>query len=433
MKIFYLINDSLQVIALTIVGLEVKCEWGLTPFWVSFLQLAYNCGMFLGLALSFLYTNRFGRKPLCLISTIACTVVGLLSGKSMELWHLVVCRLLLGFFCSMGVGPTVSLGGEVIPMRFRAIGFSGPSLAWGVGGAIACLLGYFVEEQHGWRGLLIAIALVFSPAIPFFAVIRESPRYNVSRGNYAEAEKTIESLYRMNGKHAGHISLIRDSNSLGKVGVKSKTASLYTTLRSSTGMFLNLLVLSLSSLFAYYGHFGYSYAAPRFFNEGYCTGSTVPVEETCTFEKTVLVELGIVNLADPLGVLLILVMLDFVGRRKTFFMVVVVASISVAALFLCLGPTYLVFWSVLGRMLMGPIAFIPGILTAEYFPTEIRSFAVSCQMAFGNVGSILGIYSAQAVYNLSPALFLGLTLGQTLLIGVCLLVLKKETKNTELE
>ena len=173
----------------------------------------------------------------------------------------------------------------------------------------------------------------------------------------------------------------------------------------------------------------------RFLNEGYCStsGVTVTAEEACTFTKPVLVVLGIVNLADPTGVLLVLIMLELTGRRETFFSVVFLAAVFVAALFFCLGNAYLVAFSTLGRMTMGPIAFIPGILSAEYFPTIIRSFSISFILAFGNIGSVVGTFSTQSVYNLSPTLFLGVTESLVVLTGMCLVLLKKETKEIQLE
>ena len=420
--------EGAEIIVLSIVGLMVKCEWELSAGWVSALQMVVLVGMMLGSLFGSPAGDRFGRKPVCLVCSVGLSVTGLLSGFVTTFWQLFLLRGLVGFFAGVAGGPALALSGEVPPARYRAAGLSCIALAWGVGASITSGLAYFVVEPYGWRGLLIAAALAFAPSIPCFILIGESPRYDVTRGRFESAQRTLRTLYRLNRQPKSDIKLKRDH----VTSAPEEGTSIFKTL-CETGSVWNLALICAMGGCAVFGYYAIAYSIPRFLNEGYCSGVVVSTTESCTFDKSVLFDLGVVSLSEPLGVLIAVITVDIIGRRRTFFAAQAMFLVAVTALYFCVGYAYLMVWITAARMTIAAICWSPYIITAEYFPTRVRSCAIALFFCCSRVAGMVGIWVAQVTYSASPRLLLGVVQVAVVLCAACLGMLKRETMGAEIQ
>ena len=425
--IFFCLEGG-EILVLSIVGLMVKCEWELSTFWVSALQMNVIIGMALATLLSSRLGDKFGRKPICIVSSVGITVAGISCGFANTYWELFLLRMLVGIFMGLGYAPAVALSGEITPQKYRALALSGPTLAWSIGGSITSVISYFVIDPYGWRGFLIATAITFSPCILCFCLIGESPRFDVQRGNYKKAEKTVKQLYRLNCKPAENLKLKREA----AVQEGEKMSQPFDPMSGSRNR-SELILLCIMGACSFFVVHAIAYSAPRFLNEGYCSEGQATAEESCTFKKTVLFDLAIGSSSEPLGLALAIIMVDVIGRRKTFLTTVLLTLTVISGLYFCVNRTFLVAVSTFIRISVSILGWGPLLLSAEYFPTSVRSFSVGMVIFCERISAILAIFCIHYVYNFSPRLLLGLTQLCVVAVGICLVKLQRETMGVQLE
>jgi MFS family permease len=201
----------------------------------------------------------------------------------------------------------------------------------------------------------------------------------------------------------------------------------------STGKLQDLALVITVALTAIFVYYTISYSMPRFLNEGYCTDKKVTLKQSCTFHKSVLFDLGVISLFEPLGVLVAVIFMEIIGRKKTFHVSVAFQIVTLTALYFCVSKTYSFIFFTASKFFAAQIGFSPYILSSEYFPTEVRSFVLSAVVVSGRIGACAGIACSQFVFNFSPRVVLLLTQIGGVIISVCLCVLKRETVGKNIE
>ena len=306
-------------------------------------------------------------------------------------------------------------------------------LAWGIGASMTSALAYFVLDPYGWRGLMIGTALMFSPSIILLSIMGESPRFDAKKGNWASAEATVRTLAKLNcitGSKSIRLKREKENveNSAKEIGHWG--ALNYINEAGRLKDFSVIMTLGLAVSFVYYF---ISYSMPRFLNDGYCSEEKVTLEQSCVFEKSVLFDLGVISLFEPLGVLVAVIMMEFVGRKKTFQSSFVLLTVAITALYFCVGKTYSIVFLILTKFSVAQIGYSPFILGSEYFPTEVRSFTAAAALGVGKVGALVGMGCSQFVFELNPRLVLLATQVGALVVSICLWALRKETVETNIE
>jgi hypothetical protein len=325
------------------------------------------------------------------------------------------------------------ISAEISTIRVRGLLISSSCLAWGTGASLTSALAYFVVDTYGWRGLMVGTALLFSPSIFFLAIMGESPRFDCKKSNWDRAERTMGTIARLNcASGSKFIKLSRkenvnedEPNQLGCWGAISYI--------KSTGRvkdFVAILIIGTIAIFVYYS---VSYSMPRFLNEGYCSNEKATLEQSCRFDKTVLFDLGVISLFEPLGVLVAVIQMEAIGRKNTFNGSIALMTVVLTALYFCVNKTYSSLFFTASKFFAAQVAFSPILLGSEYFPTEVRSFVLTIGLTFQRIGAFSGIAAAQFVFDLDPRfVFLSNQIG-AIIIGVCFCALKKETAGTQIE
>jgi MFS transporter, AAHS family, 4-hydroxybenzoate transporter len=195
---------SLQIRVAVICGLIQMCDgydigsigwsvpsltqvWGVAPpaFAVAFLWS--NIGVMVGALLAGPIGDRFGRKPLLMMSVTLFGIASLGSAASPSLEFLAATRFFTGVGIAGGFAGTVALTGDYTPQRLRAmmimLTFTGAPLGGFVGGLLVSGL---LAEGFGWPLILLAISTLWLP---------ESPRFLATRANLAPHHHTL--LHRL--------------------------------------------------------------------------------------------------------------------------------------------------------------------------------------------------------------------------------------------
>jgi MFS family permease len=194
------ILDGFEV---TLVGaiasmLTHKDALGLTTRQAASAGTFYLVGAIAGAFIFGYLTDRFGRKNLFTITLAIYLVFTVASGLAWNYWSFVGFRLLAGAGIGGEYSAINSAIDELIPARVRgrvALAING---TWWVGTAGAALFSYVLlhglRESIGWRlGFFVGATLALGIII-IRRFIPESPRWLLTHGRAAEAERVVDDI-----------------------------------------------------------------------------------------------------------------------------------------------------------------------------------------------------------------------------------------------
>ncbi|MGA3004147.1 MAG: MFS transporter [Acetobacteraceae bacterium] len=161
--------------------------WGVAPSAFAIAFLWSNVGVMVGALLAGPIGDRFGRKPLLMLSVTLFGIASLASALAPSLGFLAGTRFFTGAGIAGGFAGTVALTGDYTPQRLRAmmimLTFTGAPLGGFVGGLVVSLL---LHEGFGWP-IIFVIGGVFPLILLAITALwlPESPRFLAARANLA--------------------------------------------------------------------------------------------------------------------------------------------------------------------------------------------------------------------------------------------------------
>ncbi|XP_026448941.1 protein ZINC INDUCED FACILITATOR-LIKE 1-like isoform X2 [Papaver somniferum] len=114
-------------------------------FYAGFVGSAYMFGRALTSILWGMIADRYGRKPVIIIGTLAVVVMNALFGLSTKFWMAISTRFILGLLCGL-LGPIKAYACEVCRPEHQAVGLSLITTSWGVGLVIGPAMGGFLAK-----------------------------------------------------------------------------------------------------------------------------------------------------------------------------------------------------------------------------------------------------------------------------------------------
>lgn len=198
------ILDGLEV---TIVGslsgaLTQSTGLSLTDTEVGLAGSAYLVGAVLGALVFGHLTDRYGRKPLFMVTVGVYLVATVATGLSWDFWSFALFRAVTGAGIGGEYAAINSAVQEFVPARLRGRtdlfvnGSYWIGAAFGALGAVVVLNPAILPPAWGWRlafiigGLLATVILVLRRLVP------ESPRWLMIHGRVSEAEQVVREIER---------------------------------------------------------------------------------------------------------------------------------------------------------------------------------------------------------------------------------------------
>ncbi|MGE5269699.1 MAG: MFS transporter, partial [Thiohalocapsa sp.] len=175
--------------------------WGIAPRAFALAFLWSNVGVLVGALLAGPIGDRFGRKPLLMISIAIFGLASLASSFSHSLEFLAATRFFTGLGIAGGFAGTTALTGDYTPQRLRAtmimVTFTGAPLGGFVGGQIVALL---LHLGFGWP-IIFVIGGVFPLALLVVMALwlPESPRFLAGRATLSPRDQAL--LQRLDIAH----------------------------------------------------------------------------------------------------------------------------------------------------------------------------------------------------------------------------------------
>ncbi len=167
--------------------------WHLAPSVFALAFLFSNIGIMVGALGSGPLGDRFGRKPLLLVSIAIFGLASLVSAFATSLWMLSAARFFTGLGIAGGFTGTTALTGDYTPQRLRAtmimVTFTGAPIGGFVGGQVIAAL---LRNGFGWPvifliGGIFPLALVLVMAL----FLPESPRFLAAKANLAPRHRAL--------------------------------------------------------------------------------------------------------------------------------------------------------------------------------------------------------------------------------------------------
>lgn len=128
-------------------------EWGLSSKQAGVIGSYALLGMFFGSVFGGFLSDKWGRKPVLIISLIFMSIMMMLTAMTTSVFAFGVYR----FFAGLGIGGVVpaaaALTTEYSPLKYRSTFFVIMYSGFAVGGVCAATFGVLLLESFGWRTL----------------------------------------------------------------------------------------------------------------------------------------------------------------------------------------------------------------------------------------------------------------------------------------
>ena len=247
------------------------------------------------------------------------------------------------------------------------------------------------------------------------------------------AQKTLESLSKLNCSE----TKLQNSEITQNLDTPAEEIkSLYQRYQAlkGTGHFIEFCVLVCVNLTGEFVYMSILYVGPYFINEGYCGSNIFIPEESCEFSDSTLFYLGVVGLADPISIVLGLLVVNYIGRIKMLRATAVFPLISLSFLYLCGMPEiYVLVIFLLTRASICILSWLVFVITGESFPTSVRAFCVCILGGCYSIASVTAAFAIHPAYEKSASLVVIVMQAVLLITAVGSFFVKRETSGAQLD
>ena len=361
-----LFMDGIDAQATSYAAPSLRADWKLNPGQLATIFSSSLFGILLGALFVAPLADRFGRRPVILLCTLAVGVFTLATGFAGDQPTLLVLRFLTGLGLGGAMPNAIALTSEYAPPRRRGVIVSLMFSGFTLGAITGGLISHEAVPEYGWRAVFLVGGVLTLAFVPLaFWGVPESVRFLRTKGG---ADDKIQRLLARTGP------LEEAPEDVG-AGIKGGVRELFTQGRATRTILL--WVVFFMSLLDVYMLINW---LPTALNQG---GASV---QTAILVSTIMQSGGLIG-AWPLGALV-----DRIGPRLTLVPAYLLATVCIAGVGLLASQSIVLTTIVAfgaGFGVIGGQAAMNAIASTTY-PTAARSTGVGWALGVGRTGSIVG-------------------------------------------
>ncbi|XP_050313329.1 solute carrier family 22 member 3-like [Anthonomus grandis grandis] len=333
-----------------------------------------NIGQFFGLFISGFMSDRYGRKKLLIWGMALSSIAGCIKAFMPTYQLFLLFEFLDAAFGSGSYICGFVLGVELVGPKKRVLTGTIISSCYAIGEILLATIAWMVQS---WRPLVLICYIPTMLIMSYTWLIPESIRWNLSKGNIKECEKTLKKLAKVNGKTISDKEL-----EVLKVVVTDRTESTE-SLGKSQNLFIDALKSRIIMLRLVSCIFCWITCAFLFYGLTLNSVSLFVGYKYLDFILTALVEVPAYFVCN--------FVMEKYGRKKSLFVSYLLTGLA------CLGFIYTPPGSRYGGLAMylsgkfgATAAFtILYVITSEIFPTTLRHTLMGICSTFGRFGSMI--------------------------------------------
>ena len=427
------VADSIELMVISILGPVLICEWDITVYEEALMTTMVFLGFLFGSPLLGWIADVYGRRRCFFLTCIWITVTGIMSAMAPNFYWFIIFRFLVGIGIA-GEPQSVTYLTEFLPNQSRGRCVVLMAIFFAIGASLAVLLAICILVPYGWRWWLAACAvpsfifvvfcLVFGYWLEWFP---RSPRYDLITGNSENAFRTLQRAARWNktklpeGKLAPEPEVPRGNIlHLWKPGYRLVS-------------FL-IVILWFILGFSYYG-------SALFITQLIAVGNTCNPfafdfanNESChILELNDYYDLFWTATADIPGLAVAAILVDIIGRKRSFIVTSMLYAVTYLFLFICMQKTLMVVVLYFARAFIDAPSQIIYVYTAEVYPTEVRALGMGLGSMMARAGAMVTPFAAQVLLSSSLYYALGVYVSLGFLFMVTAACLPLETKGMSLK
>ena len=366
-----LIIDGFDVQAMGYVAPAIIGDWGVSKASLGPVFGAGLFGMLLGSLVLTPVGDRYGRRPVLIVSTLFFAVCMLATTQVTTLNQLLVLRFITGFGLGSIMPNAMALVGEFSPSSSRVTRMMLVSCGFTVGAAAGGFVSAALIPAYGWHAvfwvggtvpLLLGIAMLFwLPESIQFLVLRRRP--------LAKAAHWLRKLEPSLVVDAATRIVVKDAKADGM-----PVAELFRDGRA--GITLLLWLISFMNLINLY--FLSNWLPTLIHDAGYSTGMAVLIGTS-------------LQVGGVVGTLTLGWFINRYGFTKVLGCCFVAACVAIALIGKVAAVPVFLFIAVVvaGFCIVGGQPAV-NALAGTYYPTTLRSTGIGWALGIGRIGSVVG-------------------------------------------
>ncbi|WP_449376694.1 MFS transporter [Bacillus safensis] len=340
------------------------------------------------------------------IMSIACVF----SGNFMALF-------IFRFIQGIGVGGEVPVAASYINELSRAQGrgrfFMLYEMIFPLGLMISAQIGAFVVPSFGWKWMFLIGGIGGLIVFVFFFMLRESPRWLISKGRLDEAERIIEEIEASTDKRMPVANQVSSSTE------KGDWKELFSTFYRKRTLVVWGLWFS-----AYFVSNGLNNWLPSLYNTVY----HLPVGDS-------LRAASLTNILQTIGVFACAFLIDKVGRKRWATIAFVLTGVLLTALWIsgATSPESVIYLGSAAYGMMGTITVLLYLYTPEIYPTRMRVIGTAFATAWLRLASAIAPIMIGFILEVSGVSTIFILFASVTVVGAILAFKMIETREKVLE
>ncbi|WP_342497689.1 MFS transporter [Bacillus sp. FSL R7-0672] len=405
--------DAFDALSLAFVLPVLIGMWSLSPAQIGLLIGSGYIGQAIGAIFFGWLAERRGRVfsakwTILLMSVMSFACV--FSGNFMALF-------IFRFIQGIGVGGEVPVAASYINELSRAQGrgrfFMLYEMIFPLGLMISAQIGAFVVPSFGWKWMFLIGGIGGLIVFVFFFMLRESPRWLISKGRLDEAERIIEEIEASTDKRMPVAKQVFSSTE------KGDWKELFSTFYRKRTLIVWGLWFS-----AYFVSNGLNNWLPSLYNTVY----NLPVGDS-------LRAASLTNILQTIGVFACAFLIDKVGRKRWATIAFIVTGALLTALWIsgASSPESVIYLGSAAYGMMGTITVLLYLYTPEIYPTRMRVIGTAFATAWLRLASAIAPIMIGFILEVSGVSTIFILFASVTVVGAILAFKMIETREKVLE